>query len=360
MTAMRARDRLLRVLPCILACVLPMALGAGCGRRESTSEQWRFAIEETAGSVQDAYAREFARRIEERTGGEVQVTIYPYGALGTSDEITEQLHAGILQFAMASPGHLGTLIPEVQVFLLHFVLSDDEEVNKRALADPELLATFDRLYARKGFKLLSFFSEGWQVWTTRVPVRKPEDFRGVKFRVMTSPLLLAAYEAYGASPTPLPYSEVYSALQLNMIDGQVNPIFAIQEMSFYEVTDYLVFAHQAPFITSAVASRRFYESLSPERRRLLDEVVRELDGYVFDVERRFNAERLDIIRERKPGIHVLRLTPEERARFRRASEPVRQRFVELAPGDGQQVLDLLEAAVARASEGPPRGGSGSR
>ena len=341
MTALRRLRALLLLAAWALAPV-------GCGPGDQDVEHWRFAIEETAGSVQDAYAQEFARRIEARTKGEVQVTIYPYGALGTSDQITEQLHAGILQFAMASPGHLGTLIPEVQVFLLHFVLSDDDEVNRQALADPELLAAFDRLYSEKGFKLLSFFSEGWQVWTTRVPIRKPEDFQGVKFRVMTSPLLLAAYAAYGASPTPLPYAEVYSALQLNMIDGQVNPIFAIQEMSFYEVTDYLVFANQAPFVTSAVASRRFYEKLAPERRRLLDEVVAELDDYVFDVQRQSNRKSLDLIRERKPDIQILRLDDAERARFRAASMSVRDRFVELAPKNGERILELFEAAVTRA------------
>jgi TRAP-type C4-dicarboxylate transport system substrate-binding protein len=136
-----------------------------------------------------------------------------------------------------------------------------------------------------------------------------------------------------------------------MIDGQVNPIFAIQEMSFYEVTDYLVFANQAPFVTSAVASRRFYESLSPERRQLLDEVVDELDDYVFDVQRRFNRDRLETILERKPELHVLRLDEEERARFRAASRAVREKFVELAPENGQRVLDLLRAAVERAKAG---------
>jgi tripartite ATP-independent transporter DctP family solute receptor len=328
----------------LLLLLFPVA----CRRGEGEVEQWRFAIEETAGSVQDAYAQEFARRIEARTQGAVHVTIYSYGTLGTSDEITEQLHAGILQFAMASPGHLGKLIPEVQVLLLNFALSDDEKVNERALADPELLATFDGFYSEKGFKLLSFFSEGWQVWTTRAPVRKPADFQGMKFRVMTSPLLLAAYQAYGASPTPLPYSEVYSALQLNMIDGQVNPIFAIEEMSFYEVTDYLVFANQAPFVTSAVANRDFYESLPSTRRRMLDEVVEELNGYIFDVERRFNRERLKTILEKKPDMQILRLDEAERARFRAKARVVRDQFVELVPEDGARVLALLEKAIDRA------------
>jgi len=346
-----------RLLPALLPL---LALASACGPDPGEIDHWRFAIEETTGSVQDAYAQEFKRRIEARTDGAVRVTVYPYGALGTSDQITEQLHANIVQFAMASPGHLGKLIPEVQAFLLHFVLSDDEELNNRALSDRRLLEIFDRLYAEKGFKLLSFFSEGWQVWTTRVPVRRPSDFEGVKFRVMTSPLLLAAYEAYGASPTPLAYSEVYSALQLNMIEGQVNPIFAIEEMSFYEVTDYLIFANQAPFIASAVASRRFYEDLSAERREVLDQVVDELDEYVFEVQDRFNRERLDRMLERRPELQVIRLDEEERARFRARAKAVRERFLELAPEHGKQVLEILEGAVERARRdggGAPEGAS---
>ena len=81
------------------------------------------------------------------------------------------------------------------------------------LSDPELLNYLDQLYEPKGLKLLSLYSEGEMVWTVNEEIRTPEDFGGVKMRVMTSPILLAAYGAYGASPTPMPYSEVYSALR---------------------------------------------------------------------------------------------------------------------------------------------------
>jgi len=258
---------------------------------------------------------------------------------------------GTIEFAMASPGHIGTLIPEVQALLLHFILTDDDEVNRRALEDPELLDLFDTLYAEKNFRLLSIFSEGWMVWTTRRPVHRIEDFSGMRIRVMTSPLLIAAYRAYGASPTPLPYGEVYSALQLNMIDAQVNPVFAIQEMSFYEVSDYMVFGRHAPFIATSVTNKAFYDGLPPERRELVDTVVAELNPHLFEVQRQFNAERLDLIRERKPSLNIVEsLDDAEWERFREASLPVRDRFVELAGPRGAEVLAALEAAVARAQE----------
>lgn len=308
---------------------------------------WRFSIEETVGSVQHAYALAFEERIE-GARPDIDVKVYPYGALGTSDQTTELLHNGTLELAMMSPGHTGTLIPEVQVLLLHFVLSDDAEVNRRALQDPKLHRLLDDLYAEKGLALMSIFSEGWMVWTLDRPVRHPSDFRGVKMRVMTSPLMLAAYEAYGASPTPLPYGEVYGALQLGMVDGQVNPVFAIQEMSFYEVTDYLVFPGHAPYVETVAANRAFLAGLPADLRELLDETVAELRVEIDGIEADFNRERLELIRKRRPDIREIVLTDDERVAFRAAARTVREQFFALAPRQGQEVLDALVAAVASA------------
>lgn len=319
----------------------------GCSKpqTEGVQEIWRFAIEETQGSVQDTYAKRFEELIEERTDGEVDVVVYPYGTLGTSDHILEQLHNGTLDFAMSSPGHLGKFIPEVQVFLLHFLMSDDEAVNVCALQKSEVRAFLDKLYLEKGLRFLSAISEGAMAWTTREAVRTPDDFDGMKFRVMTSPLLIAAYEAYGASPTPLPYSEVYSALQLRMIDGQVNPVFAIEEMSFYEVTDWLIFPGHAYFVTTVAGSPKFFEGLSPSRRELVEHVIKQLQGEIETIQQRFNRKRLESIEERKPEMNVVRLDEAQRARFREAAAPMRKKFIELAGERGGQLLRTLRTAV---------------
>lgn len=339
-----------------VAALVFVAGVAGC-RAPGHEGTWRFAIEENQGSVQDAYAQRFKQLVEERSHGAIKVVVYTYGALGTSDQITELVHDGSIQFAMASPGHLGKVIPPVQVFLLHFLLSPDEEVNNAALSDPQLKAALDPLYRAKDFKLLSIYTEGWQVWTIKKPVRTPADFDGVKMRVMTTPLLMAAYRAYGASPTPLPYSEVYSALQLNMIDGQVNPLFAIEEMSFYEVADYMIFPHSAEFVTTAMTNEDFYDGLSPERQKLVTGVVHDLQGYIDGVQRRFNDERLDIIKKKRPDLHIIHLTPDQRDKFRQASMPVREEFVDDTGLAGKRVLTQLEAAVARAEQrAAPAGG----
>ena len=353
-----------------------LATGCGVGTEGSTDsvEIWRFAIEEAEGSVQHQYALRFKELIEARTSGEVEVVVYPYGTLGTSTHMTEQLNMGVIEFAMASPGSLGKFIPEMQVFLLHFVLPEDDRQTQQMLSDPELIAYLDELYSPKGLKLLSIFSEGEMVWTTKKKIRTPEDFRGVKMRVMTSPILLAAYNAYGASATPMPYSEVYSGLQLNMIDGQVNPIFAIERQKFHEVTSWLIFPGHTSFVTTCAANRDFIDSLSPAHRQLVTDVINELDSYIFELQVGFQTERLKtILRDKKrkqselnicgdlsrfidsltpqerqeliddnPSLNVTpHLSAEEREAFRRVSEDVRDVFLEIGGARSRTVLDRL-------------------
>ena len=367
----------------LLLTILAAGLSTSCSEdREpgGARQVWRFAIEESTGSVQHTYALRFKELIEERSEGNVEVVVYPYGTLGTSTQLTEQLNMGVIEFAMASPGSLGKFIPELQVFLLHFVLSEDDDVSRRVLADPELLAMIDELYAEKGLKLLAIFPEGEMVWTTKGEVREPGDFAGVKMRVMTSPILLDAYDAYGASATPLPYSEVYSALQLNMIDGQVNPIFAIERQKFHEVTSWLTFPQHAQLITTTAANRSFFESLPESERRMVEEVIAELNDEIFRRQRQLQFEMLkQIIRDKQrkeQPLHVagdlkrvlgtldaserlelveenpfLELSPpltdEERAAFRRLSQAVRETYLEIGGTRSQAILKKLAELKAR-------------
>jgi len=308
----------------------------------SAQNNWKFAIEEIQGSVQDAYAQEFKKRIEEKTGGELTVTVYPYGSLGTSADLTELTTAGVLQLTNASPGHLGTLVQEIQVFSIPYLLSQDNAVNKQVLTESACI--YDELaddFEEKNLKLLTMYPEGEMVWTTKKKVTSPEDFDNFKMRVMVSPLLVKAYEAFGASPTPMPYGEVYGGLQLGQIDGQVNPIFAIEEMKFYEVTDYMIWAGQQQFTTTVVANSDWYESLPVEHRQVLDETVSELADYIFEVQDQYNEERLEKIKKDKPGMKMVELTAEQRAVFEKRAQQVRDEYVEMVGDEGEEVLDCL-------------------
>jgi TRAP-type C4-dicarboxylate transport system substrate-binding protein len=171
-------------------------------------------------------------------------------------------------------------------------------------------------------------------------------------RTMVSPMLVAAYEAYGASPTPMPYGEVYGGLQLGQIDGQVNPIFAIEEMKFYEVTDYMIFSGEQEFVTTVVTNSDWYQAdLSDESKQALDETLAELADYIFEVQDTYNQERLEKIKQVKPDMQIVELSDEERAAFQERAQDVQQAYVEMVGGDAQQVLDDLKAEIKTAEGG---------
>lgn len=335
----------------IIICALAFLLTAceqGGDDTASTTQTWKFAIEEIEGSVQHRYAMAFKERVEQASDGRIEVTVFPYGQLGTSQQLTELAQLGSVEFTMASPGHLGAVIPEVQLFSLHFVFSDDESVNQQVLSDNrQLHEALETAYRRSGLAFVGAFQEGWMAWTANKAIRNPDDFRGVKIRTMNSPLLVRAYELYGANPTTLAYSEVYSGLQLNMIDAQVNPVFAIEEMSFYEVQSHMMLARHLPFITTLAANGAFLDGLAQEDRQIVEDAVEALEDEIFDVQRKQNAERMEIIKANS-DIKVIELDEAQREAFRKASLPIREQYVALAGEHGQQLLDLLLDAIAAA------------
>lgn len=308
---------------------------------------WRFALEEVEGSVQDAYAQEFKRRVEERSDGEIEIEIYPYSTIGTSSQMTEMAQSGALELTFASPGHLADAIPEVGVFTLHFVLSEYNDVNREVLSDERIHRLFQGPYNDEDLQLLAIVPEGWMVWSGDKPLRTLEDFEDFRIRTMTSPILVESYEAYGANPTPMPYAEVYSGLQLGQIDGQVNPIFAIEEMSFYEEQDYLTSGRHAQFIATLAASQQWFENLSDEHRDLVLEVRDELVEWIDREQIRYNEERLQKILD-QGGTGWVELSEEEREAFREASLGVRDIYLEQTGEKGEEILDTLLEMIAEA------------
>ncbi|HET8791381.1 MAG TPA: TRAP transporter substrate-binding protein DctP [Modicisalibacter sp.] len=328
----------------IAAVVVAGAVATGAAQAET----WRFALEEIDGSIQDIYAEAFKKRIEERSGGDITVEIYPYGTLGTSSQLTELVREGGVEFAFASPGNLAPAVPEANVFTLHFLFSDDNRINERVLGNTEARSLLQAAYSEQNLQLLGIVPEGWMAWTADRPIETPADMEGLRIRTMASPVVIETYRAYGADPTTLPYSQVYSGLELEQIDAQVNPIFAIEEMAFYEVQDYMILAKPAQFVSTVVANDAFYEGLPEERQAMIDEVTNGLRRYIFDKQARINRQRLETIDE-KSDIEIMTLTDRQRALFRERSLPVRDVYIEQAGERGKKILKILGAEL-RATE----------
>ena len=303
---------------------------------------WQVALEEIEGSMQHEYAKKFVEIVEEKSKGEVHCNIHFYGKLGTSGEITELLQKGDLHFAFQSPGHLGSYIPEVQVFSIHYLFPTDFKLLEKILRKgPNTYKTLQKYYRKNKLELLSIIEEGWQIWTANKPLRKPADFEGITFRVMSSPLLITAYRLYGAYVITVPYGQIYDDLAIGRIDAETQPFFAIQEMKFYEVQDYMIKAKQLPFIGTFVANHEFIMELPEGIRSLIDDAIEGANEYIFDFEPSLNEKRKKMIMEAKPSMKYIELTDEEVSAFKEKAKKLRQKFLKMGGEGAKEVLDAV-------------------
>jgi TRAP-type C4-dicarboxylate transport system substrate-binding protein len=134
---------------------MAFGLTLGCAAFSALAAEWKFAVEEGPGDVQTVYAEEFKRLVEARTNGKTKVTIYTYGQLGNENDLTELTAAGAIQFSNASPGHLGTFVPEVQVLSLPFLLPDSIEAKGGcAVEQPCLVRRPCKRFRQQGLEAL--------------------------------------------------------------------------------------------------------------------------------------------------------------------------------------------------------------
>ena len=337
----------------ILTTILCIVMLSACSQTTNTADAdkiiWRLSHEESAGSMQDMYAMKFKELIEEKSNGKIQVNVYTLGQLGDSVGAVEMLRYGVVDFAINNPATVATIVPENQLFTLHFVFSDDTEVTSTMLNEGETIEEMNKLYQQKDIVPLGWFNEGFQVISSQKEIRKPSDMKGMKVRVMASPLLFASYAAYGANPTSVPYMECYSNLQLNMIDSVVQPTFAMEEMKFYEVSKYLNYLNHELFVGTFCSNTRFWENLPQEQKELVESCLPELAEYIVKVEQDYSQSRLDKIK-RNSDIIINEFTEEEIEEFKKLSSIGRERYISIVGEEGERLLELLEKDLANAEQ----------
>jgi TRAP-type C4-dicarboxylate transport system substrate-binding protein len=308
----------------------------------ASADTWRYAFEEALDEVQGQFAQKFKEEIEANSDHTVQ--LFPFGTLGESADIMEQAQSGILQFVNQSPGFTGALIPEAQVFFVPYLLPQDEDKLVEFFRTSKTInELFPPLYEEQGLELLVMYPEGEVMMTTQEPVTSPEDLNEVKVRVMTNPLLVESYKAFGATPTPLPWGEVYGALQTGIIQGQENPAFFIESTKMYEVTDHITRIGHNNFTTALMANLDFYEGLSEEEQTLIQDAVDVAFDFIVDYQEGLTEESLAKIKEAKPSITITTLSEEERQPFIETADEVEQEFLEIGGDQAQEILDQMKA-----------------
>lgn len=325
------------------ASIAALVLGSGA----AMADTWRYAFEEALDEVQGVYAQKFKEEVEANSDHEVQ--LFPFGTLGESDNIMEQTQSGILQFVNQSPGFTGSLIPEAQVFFVPYLLPQDQETLATFFRDSKAINDiFPELYADQGLELLKMYPEGEVMLTTKQPVEGPDDLGDVKVRVMTNPLLVESYKAFGATPTPLPWGEVYGGLQTGIIDGQENPAFFIESTRMYEVTDHITRLGHNNFTTALMANKEFFDGLSDEDKKVVQDAADTAFDTILEYQQGLTEESLEKIQEAKPEITVTTLSEEQRAPFRDTAQQVEETFLEIGGPRAQEILDQMKADLEAA------------
>tara|TARA_R100001369_G_scaffold34000_1_gene59078 strand:+ start:184 stop:1203 length:1020 start_codon:yes stop_codon:yes gene_type:complete len=315
----------------------------------ATADTWRYAFEEALEDVQGVFAQKFKEEVEANSDHQVQ--LFPYGTLGESADTMEQAQAGILQFVDQSPGFTGSLIPEAQVFFVPYLLPQDTQALGEFFRTSKAVnEMFPELYAEQGLELLAMFPEGEVCVTTQEPVTEPADLNEVKVRVMTNPLLVESYQAFGATPTPLPWGEVYGALQTGIIQGQENPMFWNWSANMYEVSKVITCLGHNNFTTAVMANQDFYDGLSDEEQQVVQDAIDVAFDHIIDYQKGLHEESIKKIKDAKPEIEINVLSKEQRQPFIEAGKQVEDRFIEMTGESGKKILDQMKADLEAVTE----------
>lgn len=312
--------------------------------------EWKFASEEVEGDYMTVWANKFAEEMEEWSNGQIKITVYPYGSIGGERDINELCQMGEVQFVFSDYAWISSFVPQAQVFGLHYLWPKEKvgEVVTEVCKDGKVIDLLEEKFREKGFVPLAYHNEGWQWWTSNRPIKTPEDIKGWKVRVMSSKILIEGFKAYGASPTPLDYGEVYGALQRGMIDGQTNPMFAIKSMGFYEPQEYLILPYAQPFISIPSANRQFFDSLPEDVQEKMKDVWMSFiePAYEWTLER--EEEALKEIKKEKPGITIHRFNDEQIEAFKKLAMSVRDKYPNIGGKGASKILDTLLNDIERA------------
>jgi tripartite ATP-independent transporter DctP family solute receptor len=207
-------------------------------RAHAADFTYKYANNTPADHPMNVRAREAAARIKEESGGRVEIQIFPNNQLGGDTDMLSQVRTGGLEFFTLSGLILATLVPLASINGIGFAFKDYDHV--WAAMDGDLGAVVRAAIEKAG---LHPFEKIWdngyrQITSSSHPINTPDDLKGFKIRVPVSPLWTAMFKAFGASPASINFSEVYSALQTKVVEGQENPLSLIQIAKLYEVQKY--------------------------------------------------------------------------------------------------------------------------
>ncbi len=286
-----------------------------------------------------------AALVKERTGGAVEFKLFPLSQLGGARQMNEGTQLGTIEGTVSPAAFLGGFNPAISILDIPFLLPGD-----RVLAEKVRQGKFgDALkdsFKNRGFVVAALWPNGRKHFTSNKPLPNIDAFKGQRFRVMNSKILIEQFNALGASAIALPFGELYTSLQNGVVDGQENPLDTIQRMKFHEVQKHLVVSEHGAMEDVALFNPGWWNKLPAKHRAVIIAAFKEVVPQMEKDKAAAQKVALDAIKG--AGVKVRVAGNAERAAMRAVMYPKgRAAFLERAGAEGKVLIDLYEAEYKR-------------
>lgn len=305
----------------------------------AADKELKLALQNPKGHPLEMGATKFAELVDSKTKGAVKVKVFAGGALGGDAQNVSALQGGTLDMVVLNSGILASQVKEFAVYDFPFMFNNSEEADK--VVDGEFGKALHAKLEEKGIIGLAYWELGFRDMTnSKHPITKVDDIKGLKLRVIPNAINVDWVTALGANPTPMPFPEVYAALEQQAIDGQENPVTVIAANKFYEVQKHLVLTHHQYNPQSAIISKKVWDALTPEQQTAVREAAVEAGAYQRGVAREKSTIALEEVK--KAGMEITELSAEELAKMRETLKPVIAKHAELV---GKETVDKLTSEL---------------
>jgi tripartite ATP-independent transporter DctP family solute receptor len=300
-----------------------VALCASFGMAQAQDKAIKFATQNPKGHPIVVGMEKFKELVETKSAGKIKVSLFPGGALGSDQANVAALQGGTLEMVSMNSGILANQVKEFAIFDFPFMFGSEAEAD--AVLDGAFGQKMHKMLTDKGLIGLTYFELGFrQITNSKRAITKVEDLDGLKLRVIPNPINVDWVKALGANPTPLPFPEVYSALEQRAIDGQENPESVIAANKFYEVQKHMVLSNHQYNPQSILISKKFWDGLNADQQKIIAQAAQEAAKFQRAQARAAVAIAQDTLK--KNGMQISTFSPAELSKLRDKLRPVTAKY----------------------------------
>lgn len=316
---------------------------AAFGVAQAQTKTIKFANQNAKGHPIVLGMEKFAEIVEAKSGGKLKVNVFPGGALGSDQANVSSLQGGTLEMAAMNSGIFASVVKDFAIYDFPFLFANPKEAD--AVVDGPFGKGLHAKLEEKGMVGLAYYELGFRNLTnSKRPIAKVEDLAGLKLRVIPNPINVDWVKALDANPTPLPFPELYAALEQKAVDGQENPVATIRGAKLFEVQKFLTLSNHQYNPQSVVISKRFWDTLSADEKKILQDAAVESAKFQREQSRSAAAGILDELK--KSGMQVTELPAAEVAKLRDKMKPVIAKHTD-SVGDATVKAMMAELEKAR-------------